>query len=425
MVARRLVIRAPSAWRHAGAGLPGALLAAVLFATVLPGAHAEARQIITIDAVHSLTRLEANEWSAAGLGLVEVDLQSTGNRQARGQLRVTAQASADGSTDATIDRAFVKVRLPFLQERWFHVTAGRARLSWGDGAYFNAADTLYGRVGESTSFVETTLRNEASWLLAGFFPLGRFSFVEAVVLVPGVDLLSEAPEPPGIENSGAGIRIQGKIGQIKAEASYLYDGGIAGGGVVGNDEATGSGEAPGASPRIGDLHRPAVSLQGNLGVDWYLSASTAIPGAYSEAPSGYPRDQLAVSLGLLHIASYAGGKTLSLRLESLLLPWQRWKVPEAGAPDVGAPGLEGGETYSLAIFPEVIWSPTSSLSFYLRSLISPIDVSAQVTPGLRWNAVEGVTFYGFANVLAGEASDLYSLCRPGGLAFFTGLQFVY
>jgi hypothetical protein len=281
------------------------VLAAVVFAAAAPAAQAESRQIITIDALHSLTRLDENEWSAAGLGLVEVDLQSTGNRQARGQLRVTAEASADGSTDATIDRAFVKVRLPFLRQRWFHITAGRARLSWGDGAYFNAADTLYGRVGESASFVETTLRDEASWLLAGFFPLGRFSFLEPVVLVPGIDLLSEAPVPPGVENSAAGFRIQGKLGQIKAEASYLYDGGVAGAGVTGSG-ATGSGP--------GDLHRPAVSLQGNLGVDWYLSASTAIPGPSSEAPSGYEKEQFALSVGLLHIASFPGGETLSLQI---------------------------------------------------------------------------------------------------------------
>ncbi len=395
------------------ARLPAALLAVVFFAMAAPAAEAESRQIITIDAIHSLTRLDEADWSAAGLGLVEVDLQSTGNRQARGRLRVTAEVSADGSTDAGIDRAFVKVRLPFLQERWFHITAGRARLSWGDGAYFNAADTLYGRVGESASFVETTLRDEASWLLAGFFPLGQFSFVEPVVLVPGVDLLSEAPEPPGIENSAAGLRFQGKIGQIRAEASYLYDGGVAGGGA-------GSGPNNPPSPRIGDLHRPAVSLQGNLGVDWYLSASTAIPGPSSEAPSGYQKDQLAVSLGLLHIASYPGGETLSLRLESLLMPWQRWSVAEAGAA-----GLQDGEAYALALFPEVIWSPTNSLSLYLRSLVSPIDLSAQVTPGVRWNAVEGVTFYGFANILAGEEADLYGFGQPGGFSFVTGMQFVY
>jgi hypothetical protein len=399
-----------------------ALLAAVLFAAAAPAAQAESRQIITIDAIHSLTRLGEDDWSAAGLGLVEVDLQSTGNRQARGQLRVTAEASADGSTDARIDRAFVKVRLPFLQERWFHITAGRARLSWGDGAYFNAADTLYGRVGESVSLVETTLRDEASWLLAGFFPLGRFSFVEPVVLVPGVDLLSEAPEPPGIENSAAGFRIQGKVGQIKAEASYLYDGGGAGGGVNGSGPGTEPGGAAGSDGGTapGDLHRPAVSFQGNLGVDWYLSASTAIPGPYSEAPSDYQREQAALSVGLLHIASYPGGETLSLRLEGLLMPWQRWSIPEAGAA-----GLQDGEAYALALFPEAIWSPRSSLSIYLRSLISPIDLSAQITPGVRWNAVEGVTFYGFANILAGEAADVYGIGQPGGFSFVTGLQFVY
>ncbi|MFP4432172.1 MAG: hypothetical protein ACLFPV_13050 [Spirochaetaceae bacterium] len=404
------------------------ILAAILFVTAAPAAEAESRQIITIDAVHSLTRLGAGDWSAVGLGLVEVDLQSTGNRQARGRLRVTAEASADGSTDARIDRAFVKVRLPLLQERWFHITAGRARLSWGDGAYFNAADTLYGRVGESGSFVEDTLRDEASWILAGFFPLGRFSFIEPVVLVPGVDLLSEAQEPPGIETSAAGLRLQGKLGQIKAEASYLYDGGVARGGVTGSGPGAGPGVSPGESPgespgpdggtAPGDLHRPAVSLQGNLGVDWYLSASTAIPGPYSEAPEGYAEKQLAFSFGLLHIASYPGGETLSLRLESLLLPRQRWDVPEAGAP-------EDGESYALALFPELIWSPTRTLSLYLRSLISPIDLSAQVTPGVRWNALEGVTFYGFANVLAGEAADVYGFARPGGFSFVTGLQFVY
>ncbi len=381
------------------------LLLATVVAVVTGSGYADSRQIITIDTLHSVTRLDDEEWSAAGLARAEVDLQSTGNRRARGRLRANAQASADGSTTAEVDRAFVKVRFPFLEDRWFHLTVGRARLSWGDGAYYNAADTLYGVTGGNVDFTEDTLRDEASWIAAAFFPLGDYAFVEPLLLVPGPNVLSETPTPPEPEDSAGGLRIQGKLGDIKAEVGYLYDGGVAGG------------NNPGATDAFGDLHRPAASVQGNLGVDWYVSGSTALPGALSKAPEDHWWRELATSVGFLHIHSFPSGAGLSLRLETLVRPGGEWEA----APN----GLETGERYGVSLFPEVVWTPNATVSVYLRSLISPLDASGQITPGFRWNAVEGATIYSFVNLAAGEVSDSYGLGKPGGVAFLAGLQYVF
>lgn len=387
--------------------LPATLLLAVLAALIAPlPVLAEVSQRVTLEATHAVTRAVDDEALAVGTGLAELDLRSAGSRYVRGRLQLRARvASSDPAADLEVPRAFVKARFPLTEESYFHLTAGRARLTWGDGAFYNAGDTLFGAIGENPDFTADTIRDETGWLAAAFFPLGRFAFVEPVVLVPlpedtigsagvgdtGAGGTTDAPEPAAAHDTSAGARIQGKLGEIKSEASYLFRG-------------------------TESYHQPAVSLQGNLGVDWYAGATTRIPGPDSRLPwdgaAEAAREEAAASFGLLHIEEGASGQSLTLRIEGLVRPWKQWSEIDAGP-------------YGLELFGEVIWQPAQSLQLYLRQVASPIDTSGLFVPGAAWMPYDGLTLSLFAALQAGEVSDVYGWERAGGATLATSIRYVY
>jgi hypothetical protein len=391
-------------------------LAAALALTVLAPASAEVKQRVTLEAAHAVTRGDGDEVLAAGTGLAELDLRSAGSRYVRGRLQLRARVeSNDPATELEVLRAFVKARFPLTEESFFHLTAGRTRLTWGDGAFYNAGDTLFGALGENPDFTADTIRDETSWLAAAFFPLGRFAFVEPVVLVPlpegaigsgGAGSAAAAGEPAAAHDTSGGVRVQGKLGQIKSEASYLFRG-------------------------TESYHQPAVSLQGNLGIDWYAGATTRIPGPDSRLPRGdaadAAREEAAASFGLLHIEEGASGQSLTLRLEGLVRPWKAWEETDARGAGAAAPATDpaAGVTYGLELFGEVVWQPAQSLQFYLRQVTSPIDASGLFVPGAAWMPYDGLTLSLFAALQAGEVSDVYGWQRPGGASVATSIRYVY
>jgi hypothetical protein len=395
-----------------------AVLAAVLIAaTVAVPAAADVSQTVTLEASHAVSRGADEEVLAAGGGLAELDLRSRGSRYVRGRLQLRAGVnSEDAGAALEVPRAFVKARFPLSQTSFFHLTAGRARLTWGDGAYYNAGDTLFGTLGASPDFTAEDLRDETSWLAAAFVPLGRFSFVEPVVLVPLPAITEDgAAGPAPAHDTSAGLRLQGKLGQIKSEVSYLFRG-------------------------TESYHQPALSLQGNLGVDWYAGATTRLPGPDTQLPSSDPAEvaaeEAAGTFGLLHIAEGRSGESLTLRLEGLVRPWKEWEPIETAAGNEGTgEAADGGESsttaaaapspYGLELFGEVIWQPAQSLQFFLRTVASPIDVSGLLVPGAAWTPYDGLTLSLFAALQAGEVTDVYGWERPGGAAVVTTLRYVY
>ena len=411
--------------------LPATLLLAVLAALIAPlPVLAEVSQRVTLEATHALTRGTDDEALAAGTGLAELDLRSAGSRYVRGRLQLRARVtSSDPAANLEVPRAFVKARFPLSEESYFHLTAGRARLTWGDGAFYNAGDTLFGALGENPDFTADTIRDETSWLAAAFFPLGRFAFVEPVVLVPlpestigSADVgdaggaaggAADAPELAAAHDTAAGVRVQGKLGEIKSEASYLFRG-------------------------TESYHQPAVSLQGNLGVDWYAGATTRIPGPDSRLPwddaADAAREEAAASFGLLHIEEGASGQSLTLRVEALVRPWKEWEETGPRGADATAGGGGAGPTvptavnagpYGLELFGEVVWQLAQSLQFYLRQVASPIDASGLFVPGAAWMPYDGLTLSLFAALQAGEVSDVYGWERAGGATLATSIRYVY
>ena len=172
------------------------------------------------------------------------------------------------------------------------------------------------------------LRDETQWLLAGYFPLGRFSFVELVALTADTDALA------------AGGRIQGQLAGIKTEAGYLY--------------------------RNADTsHHPYLSAQGHLLLDWYGAATLEIRDDGTP-----PLERATLSAGALYTGNHPRLGGWSLRTEAL------WSA----------------EQESLSLFPEVTWSPSQLLALFARGEIDPgSTVEVRPALGIAWTPSTGLT----------------------------------
>jgi hypothetical protein len=323
------------------------------------------------------------------LGTARVSLSATSEN-------VKAELAVDGllgeSTVASLARASVAARFP-----WFRLTMGKARLAWGEGAAFNAADILYGS--SSAAGLDLTadaLRDEAAWMAALYVPLGRFSFAEAVVLPPPLDVQAFIEDPaaplPDPADAAIGGRIVGKLAGVKTEAAYLYRG------------ETGS-------------HSVAASLQGNLFVDWHLSASASLP-AVSPALEDLA-ESVRLSAGLFHLQRLGPRASLSLRLEALAAPAGAWQEVDPAPPSAPA------TVYGLLLYPEISLALDSAVSVAARALVSPVDGSALIVPGVSVSVHKGLSFLGLASVSIGDETDSWSWTRRGGLSFLLGCAYTY
>lgn len=387
------------------------LLVTILFCIAPKLLFAELQQSVRLDVYNQLSgSADTEQWHYAGFGTGRIDLRSSGNRMVQGRLVLDALVSDAALTLLDISRASLRFRFPVGEEYLFRISSGKDRLSWGDGVFFNAADLLYGSSTSQADFSGETLRDETSWMLSGFFPLGQYAFFEPVILPPqeetskpsGLDTPPDAFSLPGgpVSESSAGFRLQFKAGGIKMESSYLFRG----------REQT---------------HQAALSMQGHFLLDWYLSASSlATQGTASADFLDAAHEELTVSFGLLHMATPAPESSLSLRLETLVQPAGEWQAPDS---DELEALYDNGEKprYALLFFPELIWSPSRTLNTYFRSVISPLDSSAMVIPGFSWNIYQGFSLLGLVSAQIGEKQSLYSSYAPGAFSVTTGLSFIY
>jgi hypothetical protein len=365
---------------------PGIQVAALLAVLALAGGavSAESSTSVELSLFTALARLEHELWGFSGIGRADVSFTAEGSRNVRAELELsgTTMSSAAGlNAVITVPRAYVRARFPA-----FRLTVGRTRLSWGEGAYFNAGDLLFGAAGTEPDLMAQVLRDETAWLASAYVPLGTWSYIETVVLPqePGF----EAGIPP-FESASAGARLETKIAQIRTQTGYLYRG-------------------------LTGTHSAYVSLQGHLGVDWYAAAGLSVPGSGADTDTAL--DSLEVSWGLLHIENLTAGGSLSFRLEGLVKPRGLWEP--SGAADPAA-------RYGLTLFPEIAWSPSQFLSFQLRSVVSPIDLSALVTAGGYWKPYDGFSVLGFLSIQAGEQNDTFAPDRAGGISFVTGVRYAF
>ena len=260
----------------------------------------------------------------------------------------------------SIDRAFIKARFPS-----FRITAGKTRLGWGDGFVFNSGDIIFGSTDTSVDLTASEVRTDTQWLAALNIPLGRFSFLEGVILAPEAD--SDAGFIIGrADKTSAGGRFYTKLSNVKVEGGYFFDQ---------------SGEEFSADSWDNARHRPYLALQGNLLADWYMSLSTALP--VSGELEEQAKDSFNISGGLFHMVSLNSISSLTFRLEGLYRPFHSWEEEVHTA---------GGETpdYALLLYPEIGWTPTDTVNLSARAIWSPVDMSAMLTAGAGWNVFEGL-----------------------------------
>ena len=365
------------------------LLALLLVALVARPAAAETSVGVKLRLLETLLRVSENDWAMLTLGTARVSIAATSES-------VKAELAADGllgeNVVATLSRASVAARFP-----WFRITMGKARLAWGEGVVFNAADLLYGSSSAAgLDLTAETLRDDAAWMAAVYVPLGRFSFAEAVVLPPPLDVAAFIADPaaplPDTAETATGGRIVGRLAGIKTEAAYLYRG------------ATGT-------------HSIAASLQGNLFVDWHLSASASLPAVSPRIED--IGESLLLSAGLFHLQRLGPRASLSLRLEALAAPAGAWQEVDPAPPPAPA------TVYGLLLYPEISLALDSAVSLAARALVSPVDGSALIVSSIGVSVHKGLSLLGMASVSIGDETDSWSWSRQAGLSFALGCALSY
>jgi hypothetical protein len=376
-----------------------AVAALVLLAAAFCSAVAEVQPSVTLAAYGTLARA-GDETIVSAFLHSRLDLQSSGNENVRGQLQIDGWIGDGLALD--IPRAWLRFRLP-----GFRLTAGKTRLSWGEGFVFNAGDVLFGSLDPLAGGLDAAaLRDQTAWLASAYLPLGAFSFLEAVVLPFGVP--PAAAQGLGIELAGllapraldelaggAGLRGVFKVGGVKLESGWYAD-------------------------WAERAQRPYLSLQGHLLADWNFSAALSVP--FDDPHWADAAEWLAVTAGLFHLSRLGGDRALSLRLEGALRPGARWR--EASGAESLPAGDPAAPAYGLCVFPEAVLALSATLSLQLRALLSPVDGSGLALLGAACSPLQGLSLSAYASAMAGDADDLYSWDRYGP-ALSLGAEFVF
>lgn len=347
----------------------------------LQAAAAAAETVVDLNVFHTLSLRDTGEAvtnSYLMAGEAAVSFKSPGSQDIRGDLAISFN-----ELGTTIDRAYLRARFPK-----FRLTVGKTRVGWGDGMLFNAGDLLFGSSDTEVDMTDQELRSATKWLTAVNIPLGAFSFVEAVVIPPA--------QPDSVERTSLGARYYTTVGSMKVETGAAYR----------PDHTNGT--------DTGMVLSPYIALQGNIGPDWYASSSVNIP--FPEDLAEELKDSWMVSAGLFHMISVGWQGNLSLRLETMLRPFARWET------DVQ-------NEYGIMVYPEITYAPNESYSFSLRSILSPIDMSAAITVGGSWHVFQGFSIQGFMTTFAGDAGDKFSwkpkTAFDSSILILLGVSWVY
>lgn len=341
---------------------------------LLPAAlPAESRVTVDLDAAAAFSSGEEgidSGWFGTGVARGAVTFDQTANPNVRSQLRLEAAmpsaavaAEAAGLTgaeqdqfelpyDIAISRAYVKFRFPSLR-----ATVGKAPVTWGEGRYFNAGNLPVALTASEANLVRQEFEDTALWQAGVYLPLGSFSFFETLWFPDETGLL--------LEDSSAGARLVLRPLGIKTEISWLFDG---------RDDGEGN---------YRWRHKAAAGFQGNLVVDWHLTAAASFPEGYGAAEA--LEETLRISAGLYTLLPAGYDGTLSLRLEALSAPF---------------------DGFDTELYPEVSWDFGNNLTVMLRSVVALADPSAIIIPGAAWNVFQGFSLYSFLSADTAGAGAL-------------------
>jgi len=351
------------------------LLAFILISCSLFVIGAAQNPVVEMNLLTAFTYTPSTQqWGNGLIPDLKLTFSSENSGNVRGEVSLGTPAVATPTVDDFIRKAFLRARFPS-----FRLTAGKTRLSWGDGMLFNAGDILYGSSSVSVDLTQAELRSKTDWMVSINYPMGFFSFVEAVVL----------PSMTGkAEDMGMGLRFYTNAGETKIEGGYLT-----------KDES-------------GRVHKFSTSLQGNIGPDWYFASSIAIDQTNPNASD--IQESWMISGGLYHMQYLSGDRNVSLRLEILSRPFGTWKFAS-----------QREESCALLLYPELVYSPTGSLSYSLRAILSPLDLSTLVTAGASWSVFEGFSLMANIAALFGESDDLFNWDESSAAALTLGASWIY
>ena len=385
-------LAAAKRWMAAAAPLAAAaVLGAVSLAgPAIPAAGADTLLATEIAAVAAAVRTtSATEAAVSAFSGAKLTFASSPSPETKGQVTLNIKAGEAVSVD--LQKAWVKARLDAVG-----LTIGKTRLSWGEGALFNAGNVIFGDTAVDLSAED--LRDDNAWLAAANLPLGDFSFLEAVVLPPVLSADVGSPE-----NCSFGGRAYTRLGGVKLEAGYLRS-------------------AESVDRTVPAAHEPYFSLQGNAWADWHLSSSASVRGT-ALAPSA---EDWTISSGVYRQWSVPAADdgsgdsvlgTFALRMEASIRPDGSWTAETIQTAPAGPTALAGVATsldspYALLLYPELSWRADTVL-LLARSLVSPMDLSALSAVSVQWAPLEGLRLIGSVAVQTGQAGDLFSWNRPG------------
>lgn len=379
------------------------ILSMVLLLGIIP-LWGEQQVRVVLDTALFGMRIDEETWSLFSTGSGELDLQSRGSRNVRARLSLTASlgqevGTGEGMPSLTgretasfgIHYAYVKVRIPLAERYDVRLSLGKNALTWGVGSLFNAGNIAFNPTatqGASLLAVEGPVREDTAWYGSLYVPLGTYAFLEPVALV-ALAPASDSPLFPAPEETSLGARLHTKAGPLLLEAAYLHDGREA-------------------------RHVGALTLQGNLGADLYLSVSSSLPDETDDLLSSL-EEGFIISTGAFWLNPIEVGEGLSLRLEALVIPDASWEEGTAG--DLS--------DYGIHLYHELSLAPSDRLTLLFRGLLSPIDLSGVGIAGLDWNLDQGLHLYSFISLQMGEKTDLYSPSHPGGIALAGGVRYTF
>jgi len=331
----------------------------------------------------SIGRLGADNWYSTGIGIASIIINQKDNRNVKSQIKLSAVMPDPIGNDAIyfdISRAYVKFRFPKIR-----AVIGKAPFSFGEGLVFNAGDVIFGSSALNTNLMQSEFLDTATWLTTLYYPLGNFSYLETIAISPD-------PMSDSIDITMGGGRVVTKLGNTKLESGYIYDG-------------------------LKDAHKPYITLQGNLYLDWHLSATAALQTSNGLTDS--LKDSLVITTGIYSLARIGYDGILNYRLEAMIKPYEKWNEYSAGTES---------ESYGIYLYPELSYSFNSSMTLILRGFVSPVDFSAIAIPGFSWNVFQGFNLIGFAAFSIGDPDDTYAW-KPeeggGGFSLMAGVSVTY
>ncbi|MBN2618783.1 MAG: hypothetical protein JXR64_10790 [Spirochaetales bacterium] len=307
---------------------------------------AEVNLDASISAILAANRVDNEDFTTSGMAKGNLNIKSEGDSNVKSQLTLDFIYMRNVGS-LSISKAWIKFRFPILR-----VTIGKNRITWGEGVAFNAGDVIFddyslsGGEGEEVDLTASELKSLNRTMGLVTFPLGRYTFTELIylpydfLLDGDLSSLSKGLAPQELEiykHSGGG-RFVTQVGGVKLETGYIYNG-------------------------FTSMHKPYVSFNGSLGLDYQLSASVKIDQDNIDGDD--IAESLKISGGIIYLFDLENDKSLTLRLET---QWER---------------------DNLQFYPEIAFVPTETISLFGRSIIEVDNESAKTTVGLNWKTYQG------------------------------------